>query len=59
MKQMLGLVPTVIATDGIAVIVNTNNAVDDLTARSSTNKSTLVKSLTGLKLALSNFSENS
>lgn len=26
-----GLVPTVIATDGIAVIVNTNNAVDDLT----------------------------
>lgn len=26
-----GLVPTVIATDGIAVIVNTNNSVDDLT----------------------------
>lgn len=26
-----GLVPTVIATDGIAVIVNTKNAVDDLT----------------------------
>ena len=26
-----GLVPTVIATDGITVIVNTNNAVDDLT----------------------------
>lgn len=30
-ETVAGLVPTVIATDGIAVIVNTNNAVDDLT----------------------------